>query len=429
MLGLGVGYALSCALTEAGYDVVGVDTNPEVVKKPRKDPSVERLLQSSEWIRQRLKLTNNVDAISDRDLVVICVTTGDENKLTLGHVEGAVRSCLQRFKGSGKQVTLLVYSTLPFGSSRRIAEIFQEEKLTLDGDVEYCYMPLMIAQGTTAIDFVNPPFIAFGSYSKGVAEKMRDFYMTFLKHSSLFNGRVPPNFVTTPEIAELSKLVANAFLSTKISFANMVSRFCEGNHIDGRQILTIVGSDPRIGSTMLKAGYAFGGACFPRDLEALIDTFESANTRAEILEATREVNRQRILDPLRALADVKAKRVLILGTAYKAGISDQRGSPSLVIARSLLEAGNEVRTYDPNVDSNSELAGLMANSDVVIIGTKEPIFSNLSSYLSKSGIRAVLDFSGATETRDLPPEVGYFEAGRGWLHDRPNFTKYEPSNS
>jgi len=416
VLGLGVGYALSCALSEAGYDVVGVDTNPEVVTAPRQDRSVRELLEISEHIAERIKLTTDLDAILDRDIVVICVTTGDEKKLVLGHVENAMRTCLSKLRKSRRQATILVYSTLPFGSSRRIAGIFQQEKVELDKNISYCYMPLMIAQGTTAQDFVNPPFIAFGSYSSTVAERMRDFYLAFVRRSKLFNGRVPPNFVTSPEIAELSKLVANAFLSTKISFANMIARFCETNNIDGSRILEIVGSDWRIGSTMLRPGYAFGGACFPRDLESLIETFQSASVRQELLQATGEENRLRILDPVRALAEVRARKVLILGTAYKAGITDERGSPTLELAKCLRAKGYEVSTYDPNVDRDLRFASLIRSSQVIVVGTNEPLFSSLVDYIPNSGVKAVLDFSGATDAKDLPLHVGYFKAGSGWIN-------------
>lgn len=422
VLGLGVGYALSCAMAETGYDVVGVDTNPDVITNPRADRSVKTLLEKkSKYIEQHLSLTTKYDALSQCDIAIVCVSTGDERQLILGHVEGAVRGCLSELKQSGKHATVLVYSTLPFGSSRIIRRIFYEENVKLDEQISYCYMPLMIAQGTTASDFVNPPFIAFGAYSTEVAERMQNFYMDFIKRSSLFNGNIPPHYVTTPEIAELSKLVANAFLSTKISYGNMVARFCEANNINGEKLLEIVGSDWRIGNAMLRPGYAFGGACFPRDLESLIASFQTNAVPCQILEATREVNIQRTNDPVSILEKIPIKRVLILGIAYKAGISDTRGSPSLSLAETLRQKGYTVTTFDPNLDHIAKFQKLVTETELVIVTTNEPIFASINKHLPGSNVKAIIDFAGVPGlSANLEKSAQLFKAGMGWVRNKSN---------
>jgi len=422
VLGLGVGYALSCALAETGYDVVGIDTNPSVVANPRADGSVTTLLEKkSDFIEQHLNLTTKYDSISQCDIVIICVSTGDERQFVLGHVESAVRGCLSELKQSGKHATVLVYSTLPFGSSRIIRGIFYEENVKLDEQISYCYMPLMIAQGTTASDFVNPPFIAFGAYSAEVAERMQNFYMDFIKRSSLFNGQVPPHYVTTPEIAELSKLVANAFLSTKISYANMVARFCEAHNLNGEQLLQIVGSDWRIGRAMLRPGYAFGGACFPRDLESLIASFQTIAVPCQILDATREVNIRRITDPVSILSKIPFKRVLILGIAYKAGISDTRGSPSLSLAELLRQKGYTVTTFDPNLDHIAKFQKSVTETELVIVTTNEPVFASIKEYLPGSNVKAIVDLAGIPGlSLNLELGVQLFKAGIGWVSNKSN---------
>jgi UDPglucose 6-dehydrogenase len=422
VLGLGVGYALSCAIAETGYDVVGIDTNPSAVANLRADRSVKTLLENkSDYVQRHLKLTTKYDAIAQCDIAIVCVSTGDERQLILGHVESAVRGSLSELRQSGKHATILVYSTLPFGSSRRIRGIFREENVELDKQISYCYMPLMIAQGTTASDFVNPPFIAFGTYTREVGEKMQNFYLDFIKRSSLFNGQVPPHSVTTPEIAELSKLVANAFLSTKISYANMVARFCEAHNLNGEQLLEIVGSDWRIGRAMLKPGYAFGGACFPRDLESLIITFQTNAVPCQILEATREVNIQRTTEPASIFEKIPLKRVLILGIAYKAGISDTRGSPSLSLAEILRQKGYIVTTFDPNLDHISEFQKLVTETELVIVTTNEPIFASIKEHLRGSNVKAIIDFAGVPGlSANLEKSVQLFKAGIGWVNNESN---------
>jgi UDPglucose 6-dehydrogenase len=419
VLGLGVGYALSCALAEAGQEVIGIDSNPDVVRNPRRDKSVESLFEKAgERINSHLKLTTDHQAILDCDPIIICVSTGDEKKLELGHVEGATRQCLRILKAAGRHSTILVYSTLPYGSSNRIKEIFREEGVEIDRHVSYCYMPLMIAQGTTANDFVNPPFIAFGAYSKEIGQEMMNFYLDFIRQSTLFKRETPPHFVTDPEIAELGKLVANAFLSTKISFANMVARFCEENHLDGRRLLEIVGSDWRISGAMLNPGYSFGGACFPRDLKSLIHSFYESNVPCPILEATETVNLGRIEDPIRVISsNALGRTILVLGTAYKAGLKDTRGSPGLALIATLRERGYVASAYDPNFNSIEQLKEFLRNHspEVVVVTTREPVFSSLKDRFESGKLRAVLDYADVVDPRGVPEGARVYKSGVGWV--------------
>jgi UDP-N-acetyl-D-mannosaminuronate dehydrogenase len=176
VLGLGVGYALACCLAEAGYETIGIDINPGVVANPRKDRSVIRLLRDKnarKRIEKNLRLTTEIDTIGNCSFILVCVSTGDEKKLVLGHVADCVRQVLHVLRGSNLQFTPIImeYSTLPFGSSRTIREIFMREHVEIDKEVGYVHFPLMIAQGTTAEDFVNPPFVVFGSYSPSVGDR------------------------------------------------------------------------------------------------------------------------------------------------------------------------------------------------------------------------------------------------------------------
>lgn len=263
-----MGYALACCLSEAGYKAVGIDINPDVVAKPRKDTSVSRLLKyegARNRIQRNLKLTTDTNAVTNCPFIIICVSTGDEKQLVLGHVADCVRQVLRSLRTARKKPTpvIMVYSTLPFGSSKKIRETFTEEKVQIDKQVGYVHFPLMIAQGTTAEDFVNPPFVIFGSYSPQIANRTSRFYRQFISHSCLYKGKLPPMFVGAPEEAELSKLSANAYLTTKIVLANEIGALCERLNLDGQKILSVVGSDWRIGRKFTRPGYTVGGQCFP----------------------------------------------------------------------------------------------------------------------------------------------------------------------
>jgi UDPglucose 6-dehydrogenase len=412
VVGLGVGYALSCALAEAGYMTVGLDINADVVANPRRDPSIEPLLSnkmSRRRIERNLKLTSSYGEIADCNYVIICVSTGDEKKLVLGHVEDAVQQCVSVLQPSRARPmpVVMVYSTLPFGSSKRIREIFRASGIKMNEDVGYVHFPLMIAQGTTAYDFVNPPFVIFGSDSPSVAKRAMDFYKRFVRRSLVYKGRLPPMFTGSPEEAELAKLAANACLTTKIAIANEIGGLGERLGVDAQKVMQVVGSDWRIGRKFTIPGYAVGGSCFPRDLKSLIETFGEAGAVPRILRAVDESNRERLLDPL---DKIEGKNVLVLGKSYKSAVPETKGSPGLSLTEVLRERGYNVEAYDPKFDSVPP----RLCPDTVIVTLAEPEFSNLAAITGK-GARVVLDYADVVDRSSLPSETRFWQAGRGWI--------------
>jgi len=415
VIGLGVGYALACCLAEAGYRTVGVDIDPRVVAQPRRDASVSRLLKRRSArmrISRFLTLTTDYTAIKTSDFVIVCVSTGDEKKLVLGHVGDSVRKALQilRSYSTERVPIIMVYSTLPFGSSRTLRQVFEEEKVTIDKEVGYVHFPLMIAQGTTAEDFVNPPFVVFGSFDPGTAKRAMNFYRRFITRSCLLE-RMPAMFTGTPEEAELAKLTANAYLTTKIALSNEVGSFCERLGVDGQKIMEIVGSDWRIGRKFTKPGYAAGGACFPRDLKSLIEAYRNSQVEPAILVAVDTSNENRKMDPL---DKVKGANLLVLGTSYKSGVRDERGSPALDLTARLESDGYSVETYDPKFDDDQGLSAKLQGKDTVIVTIAENVFRDIGRDLGDRA-KVVLDYANVVDKESIPPHVRLWQAGRGWL--------------
>jgi UDPglucose 6-dehydrogenase len=390
VVGLGVGYALACCLAEAGYDTIGVDISANVVANPRIDPSLKKLVEHDDRNRRNisshLNLSTDYGKLSNCGYVTICVSTGDEKKLVLGHVEEAVHSCCKVMKSGA---TMIVYSTLPFGASKKAKTIIEANRLKCDDDIRYVHMPLMISQGTTADDFVNPPFVAFGSYSRRSATDVLQFYKEFIIHSSLWKKQLPPMFVTSPETAELAKLTANAFLAMKMSFANMTDVLCKKTGIDSIELLEIVGSDWRIGKKMLRAGYAWGGNCFPRDMQSLVETYAQNDIDASILRASLELNESRLVEPYRILQSKRIDHgpVLILGLAYKSGMNITSGSKSVQLLEYLHEKGYDAVAYDPNINPDDEREISERLYRAIIVTTDEPCFDSIIEKVKKGSPR------------------------------------------
>jgi len=160
-----------------------------------------------------------------------------------------------------------------------------------------------------------------------------------------------PILITNISTAELTKHAANAFLSTKISFINMVADMCETIGADVTQVALGMGLDPRIGSEFLKAGIGFGGHCFPKDLRALMCLAREHDVDCGLLKEVENINVQRTAVFLkkirRALWVLKGKKIGVLGLAFKGGTDDTRESPALRIVNALLEEGAQLRAHDP----------------------------------------------------------------------------------
>jgi UDPglucose 6-dehydrogenase len=416
VIGLGVGYALACCLAEADYQTVGIDADPKVVANPRSDASVGRLLARKgvkKRIQQNLKLTTDYSTIKGSRFVIICVSTGDEKKLVLGQVEHTVRQTIQMLRNEkGRTMPIvMVYSTLPFGSSKKLREVFREEGVELDRQIGYVHFPLMIAQGTTAEDFVNPPFVVFGSYDPSNAKRAMNFYGQFTKRSELYSGSPPPIFLTTPEKAELAKLCANAYLTTKMALANEIGSLCEQLNLNGQKIMEIVGADWRIGRKFTRPGYAIGGQCFPRDLKSLIETFRDSHVEPQILVSVNNSNEARVLDPL---DKIEGRKILVLGTSYKEGVKDERGSQVHKLIADLRTRGYSVRTFDPKTSLGRDMSHQLKRNDTIIVTIPESNFRGIGKSLDGQ-TKVVLDYANIVDRNLIPRQVRLWTAGHGWF--------------
>jgi UDPglucose 6-dehydrogenase len=225
----------------------------------------------------------------------------------------------------------------------------------------------------------------------------------------------PQYMLTSRNSAELIKVTANAFLSLKISFANSIAKLADLADADVTQVMDGVGSDRRIGRAFLNAGRGYGGGCFPKDVSGLIRSAEEYGADMEIMRAAVEVNSSMphyVIEKAKAaLGDpdgdnvFDGKKVAVLGLSFKAGTSDVRKSPAIVIANTLAEQGAEVRAYDPEamdesreeLDESVKLAGsvdeAVKDSDIIFVTTDWPEFLSLdlAKLATDSGAKVFVD--------------------------------------
>lgn len=152
--------------------------------------------------------------------------------------------------------------------------------------------------------------------------------------------------------AEMTKYAANAMLATRISYMNDIANLCGLVGADINQVRRGIGSDPRIGKHFLYPGIGYGGSCFPKDVKALMQTGREYGYQLRILDAVEAVNedQKKVIfhKVLRHFdGDIKDKKFAVWGLSFKPNTDDMREAPSLVLIRSLLDAGATVSVYDP----------------------------------------------------------------------------------
>ncbi len=218
------------------------------------------------------------------DISFICVPTpiSDEGEYDLQHIEDVARKIGNALQDLEKYYVIVLRSTVAPGTTRNFLKVIleNESKKIAGKDFGLAYNPEFLREKSALEDFLNPFRIVIGKFDQKSAEVLVNLYLPF--HA--------PIYLVSLEVAEMAKLVANAFLATKISFFNEVYLWCKNLNIDADLVSEIVAKDPRIGFYGTKGGYPFGGKCLPKDLEALIGFLKKNNIEAIMPKATKEIN-------------------------------------------------------------------------------------------------------------------------------------------
>lgn len=370
VLGLGhVGLPTALGLAELGWQVIGADDMADKVAKLEAgkatfyEPKVQDLLVKH-LTSGRFRPTADVEsAIAASKVLFVCVGTPQRQNGApdFGQIEAVARTIARNLNG---YKLIVEKSTAPASTAERIKQTIQryarqdflgQSKNGRSGEkaparrvlrFDVASNPEFLQEGKAIENFFHPDRIVIGVESDAARELLEEIYRP-LKC---------PMVVTDLATAELIKHSANAFLSTKISFINMIADLCEAVGADIEDVARGLGLDPRIGQQFLGAGVGFGGYCFPKDLRALIHLAEEHDVSCGILREVENVNRSRVevfLDKLRhALWVLQGKTIGVLGLAFKPLTDDIREAPSIRIIEELLKEGASVRLYDPQAMPN-----------------------------------------------------------------------------
>jgi UDPglucose 6-dehydrogenase len=430
-----VGTVVAACLSRVGHQVVGLESDDVKLRElvagraPFYEPGLAPVL-AEEVTSGRLHFTADAAlAMEQSDVVFLCVGTpgGDDGRPDMRAAAEALRSIGAAMR---HHHVLVTKSTVPIGTGNWLATQLEEVMGCADGPLPFSVVsnPEFLREGSAVRDFLHPDRLVLGSDDPRALDVVEDVYRPILDQSFAPNRRRasdrPKLFRTSLATAETIKYAANAFLATKISFANELAGICEGVGADVVEVSAGIGLDSRIGAAFLNAGLGWGGSCFGKDVAALIETAHEHGRMTRILDAVVDVNRAQralIVDKLQhRLHTLMGRRVAILGLAFKPGTDDLRDAPSVELATRLLAAGAIVRAHDPVVMSVSSLPDLQicatpyeaaARADAVVLVTEWDEYAALDMAKLAAVMRGTLVVDGRNA---LPREK--LEAA-GLIHD------------
>ena len=320
IIGLGkLGAPMAAVMAEKGHTVIGVDISPAFVnainqgRAPVNEPGLEELVHKN---RGRLAATTDcIDAVAATDVTFIIVPTPSEadGSFSLRYVLAAGDSIGQALRRKNKYHLVTLSSTvMPGSTGGKLLPVLEHASGKRCGDdFGLCYNPEFIALGSVIHDMLHPDMVLIGEYDARSGDILVDLYNGLCQSNPTISRM---NFVN----AELTKLSVNTFVTTKISYANMLARVCETlPGADVEVVTRALGTDSRIGRKYLKGALGYGGPCFPRDNQAFSALARGNGVPATLAEATDALNRQQVP----RLAEMILSRLSQGGIAGIAGLA------------------------------------------------------------------------------------------------------------
>ena len=394
VIGLGkLGLPLAACFASKGFRVMGVDSDPSKVKSVTDgdpimfEPALAKLLHVAG--RRLTAMQDPMTAVLDSDVTFVVVPTPSEPggdfslKYVLAACEDIGRALRQK---EGFHLVVLTSTVMPGSTDGPVRSVLQEVSGKSCGkEFGLCYNPEFVALGSVIHDFLNPDLLLIGESDPQSGEMLDKVYRHVCENSPAV-ARV--SFIN----AELAKLAVNTFVTTKITFANMLAHICErlpGSQVD--VVTSVLGKDSRIGNRYLRGAIGYGGPCFPRDNLALISLGRQFGVSMELAKATDKANRAEV----NRLVDLVMNKLPpggvagILGLAYKPNTDVAEESQGVLLAQALNERGVATVVYDPAALENASrvlhdrskpatsAAECVRDSDVVVITTPWDEFKNI----------------------------------------------------
>lgn len=353
VIGVGyVGLVTGAVFADLGNEVICVDKVEEKIEMlkrgemPIYEPGLEELVTRN--VKEgRLSFTTDIgEAVRRSEVIFIAVGTPprENGETDLSHVEAVA---LEIARNLNSYKIIVNKSTVPVGTGDLVRNIIEKNK---NNDIKFDVVsnPEFLREGSAIADTLKPDRIVIGAPTQDVAMTLLELYAPIER----------PMLITNVESAEMIKYASNAFLSTKISFINMIANLCEKTGADVTMVAKGMGYDQRIGMHFLQAGLGFGGSCFPKDTLSLIHTARKYGEDFSLLEEVIKINQQRVPRFVERIAQrlnpLNDKTIAVLGLAFKPDTDDLREAKSIELINMLKERGATIKAYDPVAMENAK---------------------------------------------------------------------------
>lgn len=349
-----VGLVTAAVFADLGNNVWVIGRDKKKIAKLKKgevlffEPGLKEVVKRN---LQAGRLSFTLDykkAIPDSKTVFICVGTppGVNGEADLSNVFKVAENIGKHIKN---YTVVVCKSTVPVGTNKKIENLLNQKMGISSAKFDVASCPEFLREGTALSDTLHPDRTVIGADTKKAQKYLLDL------HQPIAGSRI----LTSIEAAEMIKYAANAFLATKISFANALAFLCEKVGADVEKVMDGIGIDKRIGRSFLYPGVGYGGSCFPKDVRALIKSAEKHGEDLALLRAVENIN-QNAVDRFVKKAvgalngSLKGKTIGILGLSFKPNTDDVREASSIKIIRKLLKINPKlkIRAYDPAASKN-----------------------------------------------------------------------------
>ncbi|EEB73930.1 UDP-glucose/GDP-mannose dehydrogenase family protein [Thermococcus sp. AM4] len=389
-----VGLVTGIGFVKLGNEVIFVDIDERKIEMinnaqpPIYEEGLEELMRE---FKGKYRATKDYrDAILNSEVTFIAVGTPsrEDGSIDLTYVKQAAEEIGKILKEKDNYHVVVVKSTVLPGTTENVVKPILEKESGKKAfeDFGLAMNPEFLREGVALKDFLNPDRIVIGVQDERTKKVLEELYKPI----------DAPKLFTDIKTAEMIKYASNAFLATKISFANEIGNICKKLGIDSWKVFEGVGLDHRISPHFFRTGIGWGGSCFPKDVKALIRKAEEIGEDPIILKAVVEVNEKQPLKLIELLKkhvpELRDKRIGVLGLAFKPNTDDVRETRAYVIVKKLLEEGAKVLAYDPQAMENfrrfypdvgeqieyvSSGKEVLERSDAVLIVTEWPEFEEL----------------------------------------------------
>tara|TARA_S200000501_G_scaffold96326_1_gene89599 strand:+ start:5243 stop:6565 length:1323 start_codon:yes stop_codon:yes gene_type:complete len=425
-----VGLVSGSGLADFGNDVTCLDINLERIKIlsegkiPFFEPGLSELVERNVDAKRLHFSTDFNKSINESEVIFIAVGTpmNSSGKSDITAVKKVAIDIAQNISSSK---VIAIKSTVPIGTCVELESLISS-KLKKNVNVHVVSNPEFLREGAAVRDFLIPDRVVIGSSSKISVEIMKEVYRPLFLNET-------PQIITNLSTAETIKYASNSFLAVKISFINEIANLCDKIGADVHVVARAMGLDGRISPKFLHPGPGFGGSCFPKDTEALINVGKENNVELKVIKAASDSNKiqiKKIIQKLdKHIKNYKNKKIGVLGLAFKANTDDVRESKSIDLIKYLISKQVEIAAYDPaaienmrnifpNLNYKKTINEVVENASAIVIMTDWNEFRGLD--LEKAGKimkeKIIVDARNLLSREDLFENNFIFEGvGRPFL--------------